>query len=59
MISNFSLCSGVAVVPATVAVVAIIVGEIVTVKVEKWHWYLSRGHVSVSVGEALAVVVKK
>ena len=62
MISNFSLCSGVAVVPATVAVVAVIVGEIATVKVvflHFWHWYLSRGRVSVIGGEAVAVVVKK
>ena len=62
MISNFSLCSGVAVVPATVAVFAVIAGEIVTVKVvflHFWHWYSRRGRVIVSVGEAVAVVVKK
>ena len=49
-------------VPATEAVVAVIVGEIVTVKVvflHFWHWYSRRGRVIVSVGEAVAVVVKK
>ena len=49
-------------VPVTVAVVAVIVGEIATVKVvflHFWHWYLSRGRVSVIGGEAVAVVVKK